>query len=284
MTDPPVPADGDEVKLTVALGRGARAGGVPAHVALVAALRGTASPARACCSAWTGPPTGAGAAPASPVRTATCRCIVVSVGDAGRIAAAVAELDEALGEPPRTLERVRVCKRDGATLGAPHAGPGGWIRLTVVCGEQSRHAGRPLAEASSTRCARSGAAGATALRGVWGYHGDHEPHGDRLLQVRRRVPVVVTTVDTPERAAASYAEIDRLTATDGLVLSERVPAFLSSGPGVTLGGLDLARAPAAGGRARRAPTGARPRTSGPDRAPRGRPARRAAGRPRRRPR
>jgi simple sugar transport system permease protein len=25
------------------------------------------------------------------------------------------------------------------------------------------------------------AAGATILRGVWGYHGDHEPHGDRLL-------------------------------------------------------------------------------------------------------
>ncbi len=53
------------------------------------------------------------------------------------------------------------------------------------------------------------------------------------------MPVLVTTVDTPERSAAAFALADRLTATDGLVLSERVPAFLASGPGVTLGGLDL---------------------------------------------
>ncbi|MGH3262374.1 MAG: DUF190 domain-containing protein, partial [Trebonia sp.] len=32
------------------------------------------------------------------------------------------------------------------------------------------------------------AAGATVLRGIWGFHGDHAPHGDSVLQVRRHVP------------------------------------------------------------------------------------------------
>jgi PII-like signaling protein len=53
------------------------------------------------------------------------------------------------------------------------------------------------------------------------------------------VPVVVTTVDTPERSRASFDVIDALTDEDGLVLSERVPAFRASGPGISLGALPL---------------------------------------------
>jgi PII-like signaling protein len=43
------------------------------------------------------------------------------------------------------------------------------------------------------------AAGATSLRGIWGYHGDHPPHGDRLLALRRKVPVLTVVVDRPDR-------------------------------------------------------------------------------------
>ena len=57
----------------------------------------------------------------------------------------------------------------------------------------------------------AGAAGATALRGIWGYHGDHEPHGDRLLQLRRRVPVVLVTVDTPANARRWFEIVERAT-------------------------------------------------------------------------
>ncbi|HWB70431.1 MAG TPA: DUF190 domain-containing protein, partial [Solirubrobacterales bacterium] len=48
---------------------------------------------------------------------------------------------------------------------------------------------------------REGAAGATAQRGVWGFRGDGEPRGDRVLALRRDVPVIVEVVDAPERAA-----------------------------------------------------------------------------------
>ena len=113
----------------------------------------------------------------------------------------------------------------------------------MICGEQSRHAGQPLADALIVALRRGGAAGATALRGIWGYHGDHAPHGDRLLQLRRRVPVVIVSVDTPERSRSAWKLIDELTDTDGLVLSERVPAFRASGPGIELGDLELGEPP-----------------------------------------
>jgi PII-like signaling protein len=174
--------------------------------------------------------------------------MVVSVGAADRIANALEEADALLGEPVRTLERVIVCKRDGVRLAAPHdepeRDPGGldvWHQLTVVCGEQSRHDGQPLAEALVRGLRAEGAAGATAVRGVWGFHGDHVPHGDTLWQLRRRVPVFVTVVDTPARSRRWFELADRLTDTDGLVLSERVPAMRASGPDGARGGLRPAR-------------------------------------------
>ena len=238
-TGPPVPADDDEVKLTVHLTRGARIDRRAAYVALVAALRRHGVAGASVLLGVDGTAHGRRRRARFAGANGHVPLVVVSIGDAGRIAAAVAELDDRLGEPPRTVERVRVCKRDGVRLGGPHSGPEGWVKLTVVCGEQSRHEGRPLADAIVRALRVDGAAGATAMRGVWGYHGEHDPHGDRLVQLRRRVPMLVETVDTPERSAAAFAAIDRLTATDGLVLSAPVPAFLSSGPGVTLGSLEL---------------------------------------------
>jgi PII-like signaling protein len=79
------------------------------------------------------------------------------------------------------------------------------------------------------------------VRGVWGFHGDHVPHGDTLWQLRRRVPVFVTVVDTPARSRRWFELADGLTDTDGLVLSERVPAMRASGPDGARGGLRPAR-------------------------------------------
>ena len=77
--------------------------------------------------------------------------MVVAVGAGARIVAALAEVRALLAEPLLTLERVRVCKRDGRRLALPEpvaAGdPSGlavWQKLMVYCGEQSRHAQRPL--------------------------------------------------------------------------------------------------------------------------------------------
>ena len=51
------------------------------------------------------------------------------------------------------------------------------------------------------RLRSAGTSGTTTLRGIWGFHGDHAPHGDRLLQLGRHVPAVTIVIDTPERIA-----------------------------------------------------------------------------------
>jgi PII-like signaling protein len=173
--------------------------------------------------------------------------MVIAVGAAEQIAAALAELRALLDEPLFTLERVRVCKRDGVRLAEPEpvaasdpSGLGVWQKLMVYCGEQSRHRDRPLYSELVRALRAAGAAGATSLRGVWGYHGDHEPHGDSLWQLRRRVPVVTVIVDTPDRIRRWFAIVDELTAETGLVTSEQVPALRATGPDIARGGLRLA--------------------------------------------
>ncbi|HXA54982.1 MAG TPA: DUF190 domain-containing protein [Solirubrobacteraceae bacterium] len=181
-------------------------------------------------------------------RNAEVPMIVLAVGAGERIAAALPELGRMLREPLLTLERVRVCKRDGQLLVAPHEPPAtderglsAWQKLTVICSQSATHEGQPL-NVQLIRRLRSGhAAGATSLRGIWGFHGEHPPHGDRLLQIRRHVPVITVAIDTPEQIARAWAIVDELTAEHGLVTSELVPAFSAMSAGGSWGGLRLAR-------------------------------------------
>jgi PII-like signaling protein len=151
-------------------------------------------------------------------------------------------------QPLATLERVRVCKRDGHKLREPHhlpdtdpSGLGVWQKLMVYAGEQARHEGHPLHGRLVRALRQAGAAGATSLRGVWGYSGDHPPHGDSFWQLRRRVPIVTVIVDTPERIRQWFELVDGLTDETGLVTSEMVPAFRATGRDMKLGGLRPAR-------------------------------------------
>ena len=122
--------------------------------------------------------------------------MVISVGDGPRQCGA-GRLGGLVRDPIATLERIRVCKRDGVLLAEPRAssraddaGLGIWQKLMVYAGEQARHDGHPLLHAAGAAAARGRRGGATALRGIWGFSGDHPPHGDRLFQLRRQVPVV----------------------------------------------------------------------------------------------
>jgi PII-like signaling protein len=115
-----------------------------------------------------------------------------------------------------------------------------WQKLMVYAGEQARAGGQPLHHRLIRTLRRAGASGATSLRGIWGYHGDHEPHGDSFWQLRRRVPIVTVVIDTPERCRRWFELIDALTRETGLVTSEMVPAFRATGPQIARGGLRLA--------------------------------------------
>lgn len=157
--------------------------------------------------------------------------MVLAVGDGARMDAAVAELEPMLPHALFTLERVRVCKRDGELLRMPHAAEQieehaapVLQKLTVVTSEAARHESRPVHVELVRRLRATQLAGATSLRGMWGFHGHHPPHGDKLLSLRRHVPVVTIAIDSPERIAQAFPVVDRLTAERGLVTSELVPA------------------------------------------------------------
>jgi PII-like signaling protein len=181
-------------------------------------------------------------------RNAAVPMMIGAVGAGEQIARVLPELGGLLTRPLLTLERVRVCKRDGQLLSQPRLLPATdeqglamWQKLMVYASEQARHGRGPLHVALVRRLRESGASGATCVRGVWGFHGDHAPHGDRLLQLRRHVPVVTIIVDTPERIADSFEIVNELTDEAGLVTSELVPAMASLAEGQQQGGLRLAR-------------------------------------------
>ena len=242
-----LPAD-DEVKVTVYVGRGERAAGGPAYAAVVDVLHRHGVAGATVLLGIDGTVHGTRHRAHFFKANAQVPVMIIAIGSSATIEAALAELHELLPDPLHTLERVRVCKRDGERLAEPApvaaTDPSGlavWQKLMVYCGEQSQHAGQPLYLELIRALRAAGAAGATALRGVWGYHGDHAPHGDTFWQLRRRVPVVTVIVDTPERIRRWLAIVDDLTDETGLVTSEQVPALRATGPGIARGGLRLAR-------------------------------------------
>nr|WP_205267397.1 DUF190 domain-containing protein [Mycolicibacterium sphagni] len=174
--------------------------------------------------------------------------MIVATGTAEQAQRAVPELEAMMNQPLVTVERVQVCKRDGQLLARPPALPaldshGRELRqkLTIHTDESTHHDGAPIHRALVRRLWESEiVSGATVLRGIWGFHGDHKPHGDKLIQYGRQVPVTTIVVDTPDVIARSFDIIDEVTGRHGLVTSEMVPAQLMLDGDVRQGATDLA--------------------------------------------
>lgn len=215
---------GEEAKLTVYLGRKERVGGRPAFEAVVDAVHECGAAGATVLLGVDGTFDGVRQRARFFAGNADVPLMVVAVGSGEAIAGAVARVAQLLPRALMTLERVRVCKRDGRRLAEPHDAPAGglWQKLMVHTGEQDRHDGHPLHDLVIARLRAAGARGATALRGIWGFRGDHPPHGDAFWSLRRHVPVLVVIVDTPERIRRAFAIVDELTAETGLVTSELV--------------------------------------------------------------
>ena len=100
----------------------------------------------------------------------------------------------------------------------------------VYSSESARIDGMPIHRALIQRLRQHESShGATVLRGIWGFHGDHAPHGDKLFSLSRHVPVVTIIIDTPNNIAGSFDLVDEITREQGLVTSEMVPALVADG-------------------------------------------------------
>lgn len=238
----------EATKLTVYLGRRERVGRTPAFVAVCDLLRRHGIARATVLLGVDGTLHGRRERAGFVGRNADVPMMVVAVGSGERLVAVLSEIDELLHRPLLTFERVRICKRDGVLLERPRAdesvdehGLARWQKLTVYSSDEDRHGGMPLHVALVRALRETGARGATTLRGIWGFHGDRAPYGDRILQLRRRVPALTIVVDSPDRIARSFEAVAEITDSAALVTCETVPALGAIDEGVVRGGLRLAQ-------------------------------------------
>ena len=166
-------------------------------------------------------------------RDADAPVMVVAVGAGDRIAMLLPELGAMFRRPLMTIEKVRLCKRDGQFVSRPETARGAadagagmtkQFKLTVYTSEAARHDGHPVHRAIVASLNSAGISGATTVRGIWGYHGDHAPHGDHFPRQARHVPVVTTVIAATDQISAAFDAIDPHTAERGLVTAEAVLA------------------------------------------------------------
>jgi PII-like signaling protein len=238
----------EATKLTIYVGRQERVYRVPAFVAVCDLLHRRGIAAATVLLGVDGTTHGERSRARFFGRNANVPMMIIAVGSGERIGRVLPELGALLHRPMITLERVRVCKRKGELVERPHALPGTdsrglalWQKLMIFTSEGDLHEGQPIHRAIVQRLRRSGARGATALRGIWGFAGDHRPHGDQLLQLGRRVPVLTIVIDSPDRISAPFEIINELTDVHGVVSSEMVPALVAISGDKRRGGLRLAR-------------------------------------------
>lgn len=238
MTSAPMP--GDAVKLTVYLGRNRRYDGAPAYKALCALLHRHGFAGVSVLLGVDGTAHGERRRAHFFGRNVDVPLMVIAIGSAQQVAAATSELAMVMERPLVTVEQVQL----GGPSTLPDTDSRGrplWQQLTVFTSEASRHDGLPIHRALVRRLWESGASsGVTVLRGIWGFHGDAEPHGDKLIQLGRQVPVTTVIVDTPGNIARCYQIADAIVGRDGLITSETVPALLAVHDGDSRGALELA--------------------------------------------
>ncbi|OYN82384.1 DUF190 domain-containing protein [Mycolicibacterium sphagni] len=244
----PLPAGDDPVKLTIYVGRRRRINGAAAFYAVCDLLHGLGFAGATVYLGVDGTAHGRRRRAHFFSSNIDVPIMIIAIGTAVQAQRALPELEALMYQPLVTVERVQVCKRDGQLLARPPALPaidahGRQLRqkLTIHTDEATRHDGLPIHRALVRQLWESETvSGATVLRGIWGFHGDHKPHGDKFIQYGRQVPVTTIVVDTPEVIAQCFDLIDDVTGRHGLVTSEMVPALLLLDGDVRQGATDLA--------------------------------------------
>ncbi len=227
LTGDPV-AGADAVKLSVYVGRNRRTGGGPAYKAVCDLLHHHGFAGASVFLGVDGTAHGTRRRAHFVGRNVDVPVMIVGVGGADKLTRCAPDLAALLGQPLATVERAQLCKLDGRLIAHPRAESDDgrvWQKLMVFTSEADRHDGAPIHRALVRRLWQTrSAAGATVLRGIWGYQGDQKPHGDKLIALGRQVPVATVVVGAPASIARSFAIVDELTADHGLVTCETVPS------------------------------------------------------------
>lgn len=229
----------DEVRLSLHLNRRHRIAGAPAYIPVCAVLRRLGFAGADVYLGVDGTIAGVRHRARFFSRNSDVPLSIVGIGTGAQADAAVEEVHALIPDAWFTLEPVQVCKNAGRHRADPTA-DGPFHSLVVSTSECSLHNGRPIHRELIRRLRESPhASGATVLRAMWGFRGDDRPHGDRFLQLARRVPVTTVLLDTAPNIVASYPIVDELTEREGIVTCSALAGMLEIHSGQTHGSLDL---------------------------------------------
>src|ERR1700756_5799731 len=141
----------EAVKLTIYVGRKERVYGVPAYIAVCDLLYRRQLAGASVFMGVDGTVRGHRERAQFFDRNTDVPLMIIAVGSGERIGRVLPELGGLLERPLVTVERVRVCKRDGELLERPHALPGRdehglplWQKLMVYTSESARHNHMPI--------------------------------------------------------------------------------------------------------------------------------------------
>jgi PII-like signaling protein len=184
----------EATRLTIYLGRQERVGRVPAFVAVCDLLHEREISGATALLGVDGTVRGRRQRAQFFGRNADVPMMILAVGSGDRIAAVLPELDGMLPQPLLTLERLRIVKRDGVMVNRPphvprtdRQGRALFQKIMIFTSEDATYQRRPIHRAITRWLRQAGASGATTLRGIWGFHRETPPHGDRPFQVGRHV-------------------------------------------------------------------------------------------------
>jgi PII-like signaling protein len=97
--------------------------------------------------------------------------------------------------------------------------------MRIHVGESDHWHGRPLYEAIVELFRREKFSGVTVLRGVGGYGSSSIYHTDKILRLSQDLPIVIETVEAPERVDSILPQLDEMVG-GGLITLEKVHVIL----------------------------------------------------------
>jgi PII-like signaling protein len=95
------------------------------------------------------------------------------------------------------------------------------VLLRIFIGESDKTEGRPLYEAIVQEARHRGLAGATVLRGFYGFGAASRIHTSKVLRLSEDLPVIVEIVDTEDKIEQFLPTLDKMIG-EGLVTLEKV--------------------------------------------------------------
>jgi PII-like signaling protein len=93
--------------------------------------------------------------------------------------------------------------------------------IRIFIGSDDTYEGIPLFKAIVNYCKNNGIAGATVIRGIYGYGASSIIHSSRSLVLSQDLPVIIEIVDTQENIDKILPEIEKMIKdTHGLITIE----------------------------------------------------------------